>query len=154
MKIISITNKLLYLLLCILIIVFICSNLFVSCFISQHILKHFGIQFIFYSLFSVFIILSIITVIFLKNLTLRLKFVITILCFIFFTALCNLPAIKKISNIKNCYKTGICAKGLKATTKDNINFVINKENCEKYNYIWNNLKQTCDLRSEKLNKSK
>ncbi len=154
MKVASIFNKVLYILFCILIITFICANLFVSCFISQYILKHFGFQFIFYSLFSIFIILSIITIIFLKNLTLRLKFAITISCFIFFSTLCNLPAIKEISNIKNCYKTGICAKGLKATTKDNINFIINKENCEKYNYIWNNLKQTCDLRSEKLNKTK
>lgn len=154
MNTLNIFKKILYLLFCILLIIFICSNLFISCFISQHVLKHFGFQFILYAIFSIFIILSIITVIFLKNLTLRLKIVITLICSLLFLFLCNLPTMKKINNIKNCYKTGICAKGLNATTKDNINFVINKENCEKYNYNWNNLKQTCDLRSEKLNKSK
>ena len=154
MKIIHYFSKFLYLLFCILIILFICTNLFVLCFISQHIVKSFDFQLIFYFLLSVTIILVLISAIFSKKLSFRFKIFISMICFLTFIIFGNLPTIKKINDIKICYKTGICAKGLTATTKDNINFLINKGNCKKYNYTWNTLRQTCDLRSEKLNKTK
>ncbi len=154
MKLFEILKKILYIILCILIIIYISSNMFIVCFIAQHILKHIDFQVLFYFLFSIILILTIILGIFIKKITLRQKIFLTIGCIILFIIFEKLPSVDKTFKIKHCYKTGICAQGLKATTKDNINFVINKENCEKYNYEWNSLKKTCDLRSDKLNKSK
>jgi len=138
----------LYIILSILISIFILSKLFIICFIAQHILKHFEFQLIIYVIISIFLILMILTSIFLKNLYFRIKIIIVIFCFLLFIVFGNMPATKKINNIQQCYKTGICAQGLDATTKDNTTFKINKENCQKYNYKWNNFKHTCDLRSE------
>lgn len=154
MKHLKFCTIILYTLLCALVSFFILSKLFVTCFIAQHILKHFDFQIVLYIIISIILVFTIFTVLFFKNLPLRQKIITVISCFIVFIIFSCLPEIKKINDIKICYKTGICAQGLDAETKDNITFKINKENCEKYNYKWNKFKHTCDLRSERLNKTK
>ena len=44
-----------------------------------------------------------------------------------------------------CLDTGVCVQGLKVNTEYGL-IIVNKENCIKYNWIWDNKSKTCRMK--------
>jgi hypothetical protein len=59
-----------------------------------------------------------------------------------------LPVLFLISYLKDdkdfCLDTAICKEGLEINTEHG-RILVNKENCEKYNWIWDDENKMCDM---------
>jgi len=61
-----------------------------------------------------------------------------------------LPSVKRQHDIDCCLDVGICAEGLEINTEYG-RTKINKENCLKYNWKWNEARKDCNIRYESDN---
>ena len=92
-----------------------------------------------YNFISIVFILLIILNIFKK--IPKLNLLIIIILWIIFN---KLPFINQVFNKDTCLDTSICKEGLEINTEYGL-VKINKENCLKYNWFWNDKKKSCNL---------
>jgi len=59
-----------------------------------------------------------------------------------------LPSVKKIFDMELCIDMGICPEGIKMKNSEGVLFEINKENCIKYGYQWEEQNRSCDMEIE------
>lgn len=59
-----------------------------------------------------------------------------------------LPSVNKIFDMELCIDMGICPEGIKMKNEKGILFQINKENCIKYGYKWDEQNRSCDMEIE------
>ena len=94
---------------------------------------------ILYNLISVFFVILIILNLFNKIPKLNIFLII-----IFWIIINRLPFINKVFYKDTCLDTSICKEGLEINTEYGL-IKINKENCLKYNWVWDNEKKSCNL---------
>jgi len=92
-----------------------------------------------YNFISIVFILLIILNIFKK--IPKLNLLIIIVLWIIFN---RLPFINQVFDKDTCLDTSICKEGLEINTEYGL-IKINKENCLKYGWIWNDKKKSCNL---------
>ena len=92
-----------------------------------------------YNFISIVFILLIILNIFKK--IPKLNLLIIIILWIIFN---KLPFINQVFNKDTCLDTSICKEGLEINTEYGL-VEINKENCLKYNWVWDDKKKSCNL---------
>lgn len=59
-----------------------------------------------------------------------------------------LPSVRKIFDMELCMEMNICPEGIKIKNDEGVLFKINKENCIKYNYKWDEQNRSCDMNSK------
>ena len=75
----------------------------------------------------------------------RRKFLLIVVLIITLGSVINLFLAEYWFNDKDfCLDTGVCTEGLELNTEHG-RIKINKENCLKYNYKWNDERKTCNL---------
>lgn len=59
-----------------------------------------------------------------------------------------LPSVRKIFDMELCMEMNICPEGIKMKNDEGVLFEINKENCIKYGYKWDEQNRNCDMNSD------
>lgn len=59
-----------------------------------------------------------------------------------------LPSVNKIFKMELCVDMGICPEGIKMKNDEGVLFEINKGNCIKYGYEWDEQNRNCDMEIE------
>lgn len=110
-------------------------TLFVSYFALLIFVSKLDLQILLYEIISIFMIIGVWIVAFIKvkNRTVIIYALIFIFWFVFLN---TLPSVKKQIDIDGCLDSGDCAEGLFINTEYG-KIEINKENCLKYNWICN-----------------
>lgn len=54
------------------------------------------------------------------------------------------PDVKYAFDFETCFDIGVCREGLEIKTRHGL-MKVNKENCLKYNYVWNDKKKYCEM---------
>lgn len=101
-------------------------------------------QILLYEIFSIFTIIGIWIVAFAK-VKKRTAIIYALIFILWFGFLDLLPSVKKQLDIDDCLDSGTCAEGLFINTEYG-KVEINKENCLKYNWTWNEEQQYCKLK--------
>lgn len=101
-------------------------------------------QILLYEIFSIFTIIGIWIVAFAK-VKKRTAIIYALIFVLWFGFLDLLPSIKKQLDIDDCLDSETCAEGLFINTEYG-KVEINKENCLKYNWTWNEEQQYCKLK--------
>lgn len=60
----------------------------------------------------------------------------------------TLPDIKKHYDVDICLDSGICSEGIEVNTEKG-KILVNKENCNKYKYEWNEIKKYCNTNKKR-----
>lgn len=59
-----------------------------------------------------------------------------------------LPSVRKIFDMELCMEMNICPEGIKIKNDEGVLFEINKENCIKYKYKWDEQNRSCDMNTK------
>ena len=59
-----------------------------------------------------------------------------------------LPSVNKVFKMELCVDMGICPEGIKIKNDNGVLFEINKGNCVKYGYKWDEQNRNCDMEIE------
>jgi len=59
-----------------------------------------------------------------------------------------LPSVRKVFDMELCMEMNICPEGIKIKNDEGVLFEINKENCIKYKYKWDEQNRSCDMDME------
>lgn len=118
-------------------------TLFVSYFAILVIISKFDLQILLYEIISIFTIVGIWAVSFVKVKN-RTTIIYAIIFISWFVLLNTLPSVKKQIDIDDCLDSGSCSEGLFINTEYG-KIEINKENCLKYNWTWNEERKYCQL---------
>ncbi len=102
-------------------------------------------QILLYLISAIFTILGLWAIFFIKT-KIYIKLIYAILFILHFNLHSFLPSVMKQLDHNFCLDTGICAQGLKINTEHG-RIKINKENCLKYGWEWDEKRKWCDLRS-------
>lgn len=130
---------------------FVAYNVFV---VSAHSLftdNGFDFQIIIYFILSFFLVIGLWSLIFVK-----IKPILKVVIFLLLLGIqvnylklaTLLPSINKIFDMELCIDMGICPEGIKMKNDEGVLFEINKENCIKYDYQWNEQNRSCDMNSK------
>ena len=104
----------------------------------------FSFQMIFYNIWSCFFIIFLFYVFFFKTKPMFHKLFVLLLVFnILLTS--YLPQVQKEFNIQDCLDNSNCVEGLKINTQHGT-ITINKENCIKYGWKWDEKRRMCKIR--------
>ena len=104
----------------------------------------FSFQMMFYNIWSWFFIAFLFYVFFFKTKSIFHKlFVLFLIIHILLTG--YLPQVQKEFNIQDCIDNSTCVEGLKITTQHGT-ITINKENCIKYGWEWDEKRKMCQIR--------
>ena len=104
----------------------------------------FSFQMMFYNIWSCFFIIFLFYVFFFKTKPIFHKlFVLFLIIHILLTG--YLPQVQKEFNIHDCIDNSTCVEGLKIMTEQGT-ITINKENCIKYGWEWNEKRKMCQIR--------
>lgn len=110
----------------------------------------FDVQILLFIVFSVFMIASFWLLGFIR-ISIQVKILIFTALFFLLLNYINIsskiPTISKILDKDICLDTGICKEGLEVNTNHGL-VTINKENCIKYNWLWNEEKRYCNVEPE------
>ncbi len=101
-------------------------------------------QILLYEIFSIFTIIGIWIVAFVK-VKKRTAIIYALIFILWFGFLDMLPSVKKQLDIDDCLDSGSCAEGLFINTEYG-KIEITKENCQKYNWTWNEERKYCKLK--------
>ena len=107
-----------------------------------------NLQIIFYLLFTIFTLIALWVIPFIK-LKLIIKIIPLILLVFHFQLPQLLPSVMYQFEQSSCVEDGICAEGTKITRKGQ-KIIINKESCLKYGWEWHEDRKWCDIRSKKF----
>ncbi len=99
-----------------------------------------------YVLASFFIIIGFLYIIFFKT-EKHVKIIFCILILIHIFVVAKLPKVKRAFAKDTCLDIGICKEGLEIRNAEGNIVKINKENCLKYNWSWNEERKSCDVRA-------
>ena len=119
-------------------------TIFVSYFAVLIIFYKLDLQILLYEIFSIFTIIGIWVVAFAK-VKKRTTIIYTLIFILWFGFLDLLPSAKKQLDIDDCLDSGSCAEGLFINTEYG-KIEITKENCQKYNWTWNEKIKYCKLK--------
>ncbi len=141
--------KILYSVFCTICTLFIAYNIFIVFAHSFFNDNGFDFQIILYTILSMMLILGFWSLIFLK-----IKPIFQVLIFLlllgiqinYLKLVLLLPSVNKIFSMELCIDMGICPEGIKMKNDEGVLFEINKENCSKYGYKWNDERRDCNLR--------
>lgn len=59
-----------------------------------------------------------------------------------------LPSVRKVFDMELCMEMNICSEGITMKNDEGVLFEINKENCIKYDYKWDEQNRSCDMEIE------
>lgn len=119
-------------------------TIFVSYFAVLIIFYKFDLQILLYEIFSIFTIIGIWIVAF-EKVKKRTAIIYALIFILWFGFLDMLPSVKKQLDIDDCLDSGSCAEGLFINTEYG-KIEITKENCQKYNWTWNEERKYCKLK--------
>lgn len=100
-------------------------------------------QILLYEIISIFTIVGIWIVPFVKVKN-RTAIVYVLMFILWFSSFNIIPSVKKQIDIDDCLDSGYCSEGLSINTEYGT-IEINKENCLKYNWTWNEEQKYCKL---------
>lgn len=110
----------------------------------------FDVQILLFIVFSVFMIAGFWLLKFIR-ISIRFKIIIFTALFVLLLNYINLsskiPSVSKVLDKDICLDCGICKEGLELNTNYGL-VTINKENCMKYNWLWNEEKKYCNVEPE------
>ena len=141
-RVVKFLYKVLFTLLKLLFCLFI--TIFVSYFAVLIIFYKLDLQILLYEIFSIFTIIGIWIVAFAKVKN-RTAIIYALIFILWFGFLDLLPSVKKQFDIDDCLDSGACAEGLFINTEYG-KIEITKENCQKYNWTWNEKRKYCKLK--------
>ena len=105
--------------------------------------EEFDLQILFYIIFSIFIIIYTWRIPFVKTKTItKLIFLVSFITYFYIPQI--LPSIDHQWDKAICAEVGVCKEGLKIITEHG-EIKINKENCLKYNWEWDEDRKSCFL---------
>jgi hypothetical protein len=106
--------------------------------------EEFDLQLFFYTIFSIFIIIGVWRIPFVKTKTItKLIFLVSFITYFYMPQM--LPSVMKQFDYIFYSDTGLCSEGLKIKAKDEI-IEMNKENCLKNHWKWNEEGKWCNTR--------
>ncbi len=109
----------------------------------------FSWQILFYLFFAVIAISGIWVILFKKTKKIT-KLIFLGLFITYFLSPKFLPSVMKTFQVDSCLSGGICTEGLEINTEHG-RIEINRENCLKYNWQWNENRKWCDVRGKNNN---
>ncbi len=95
-----------------------------------------------FSMFSIAAIISLWLFAF-KKIKMWVQLIIFIIVAIYFYGSLQFPVVQKGIDVNMCMDMGVCAEGIKFSDG-----IMTEEYCEENNYIWNDEKKYCDMRSK------